>query len=195
MQSLITVIAERQDVADFLAWPGDFDLDRGVHVEEVHLASGAELEGFAGDGAGGTYFFCGDGGEERPILYADSEGRAALVASGLRELLQLLLVAPWWRDCREFTPEESCELAAEYLEDMPGVAIRRDRAAAVLGIVSSPPPASICAKPWGDNGCRTTAIDHGDRFGIDLEIVQRDPAVKASRSSPAAGPPSGRWVG
>ncbi|MGW1198442.1 hypothetical protein ACWD4B_21775 [Streptomyces sp. NPDC002536] len=135
MQSLIAAIVEHQETADFLAWPGDFDLGRGDHVEEVHLASGAALEGFAGDGAGGTYFFCGDGGEERPVLYADSEGRAALVAFGLRELLQLLLVAPWWRDCREFTEEESGELAAEFLEDVPDAVNRRDRAAAVLGIL------------------------------------------------------------
>ncbi|WP_245173597.1 hypothetical protein [Streptomyces aureus] len=66
--------------------------------------------GFVGDGAGGTFFFCGEGGEERPILYADSEGGAALVAIGLAELL---LVVPWWRDCQAFTDEESRELEAE----------------------------------------------------------------------------------
>lgn len=32
----------------------------------MHLASGASLEGFAGDGSGGTFFFCGPGAEERP---------------------------------------------------------------------------------------------------------------------------------
>ncbi|CAL9343321.1 hypothetical protein SUDANB176_00316 [Streptomyces sp. enrichment culture] len=50
------------------------------------------------------------------------------------ELLRLLLVAPWWRDCRAFTAEESVELTAEYLEDMPDLAVRRDRAAAALGL-------------------------------------------------------------
>ncbi|MCX4734311.1 hypothetical protein [Streptomyces sp. NBC_01363] len=137
MHSLITAIVEHDEAAHFLAWPGDFDLDRGDHVENVHLASGAALEGFAGDGAGGTYFFCGDGGEERPVLYADSEGGAALVAIGLPELLRLLLVAPWWRDCRAFTEEESCELAAEYREDMPDLTARRDRAAKALGLALS----------------------------------------------------------
>ncbi|SNS63999.1 hypothetical protein SAMN05421812_101224 [Asanoa hainanensis] len=134
MRSLTAAIADHDDAAGFLAWPGDFELDRKDHVEEVHLASGATLEGFAGDGAGGTFFFCGDGGEERPVLYADSEGGAALVAIGLEQLLQLLLVAPWWRDCQAFTEEESRELAAEYLEDMPDLTDRRDRAAAALGI-------------------------------------------------------------
>ncbi|MFR9795921.1 hypothetical protein ACL02U_08460 [Streptomyces sp. MS06] len=50
------------------------------------------------------------------------------------ELLRLLLVAPWWRDCRAFTAEESAEVTAEYLEDMPDLAVRRDRAAAALGL-------------------------------------------------------------
>ncbi|MDQ1051161.1 hypothetical protein [Streptomyces sp. V4I2] len=91
-------------------------------------------EGFAGDGAGGTFFFCGEGDEERPVLYADSEGGAALVAIGLPELLRLLLVAPWWRDCQTFTAEESRKLEAEYLEEMPDLVPRRDRAAAALGL-------------------------------------------------------------
>ncbi|GAA1383230.1 hypothetical protein GCM10009639_03280 [Kitasatospora putterlickiae] len=134
MSSLITAITDHPEAADFLSWPGDFDLERDEHVEEVHLASGAALEGFAGDGAGGSFFFCGDGGEERPILYADSEGRAALLAIGLPELLRLLLVAPWWRDCPGFSAAESAESAAGYLEDMPDLSARRDRAAAALGL-------------------------------------------------------------
>ncbi|WP_231499939.1 hypothetical protein [Saccharothrix sp. NRRL B-16314] len=131
---MLTVIAEDDEVARFLNWPGDFELDRADHGEEVHLASGAALEGFAGEGAGGTYFFCGDGGEERPILYADSEGRASLIAIGLPELLRLLLVAPWWRDCPTFTAEESAAMAVEYVQDIPDLIARRDRAAAALGL-------------------------------------------------------------
>ncbi|MEU4763085.1 hypothetical protein AB0H12_07500 [Actinosynnema sp. NPDC023794] len=134
MRSLLAAVAENDEVARFLDWPGDFDLRRRDHVEEVHLASGAALEGFAGDGAGGTYFFCGDGGEERPVLYADSEGRASLVAIGLPELLRLLLVAPWWRDCPAFTAEESTEASADYLRDIPDMVAQRDRAAAALGL-------------------------------------------------------------
>ncbi|MFB4420622.1 hypothetical protein C5F59_005955 [Streptomyces sp. QL37] len=134
MKSLIAAVREQDEASSFLAGPGDFDLDRGDHVEEVHLASGAALDGFAGDGAGGTYFFCGEGGEERPVLYADSEGGSALVAIGLSELLRLLLVAPWWRGCQAFTAEESRDLADEYLEDIPDLVARRDRAAAALGV-------------------------------------------------------------
>ncbi|MBM2620518.1 hypothetical protein JIG36_33960 [Actinoplanes sp. LDG1-06] len=134
MRSLLTAITAHDEATDYLTWPGDFELDRNDHVEPVHLASGATLEGFAGDGTGGTYFFCGDGGEERPVLYADSEGGAALIAIGLEELLQLLLVTPWWRDFDDFTAEECRKLEAEYLEDIPELFALRDRAAAALDI-------------------------------------------------------------
>lgn len=70
---------------------------------------------------------------------------AALVAIGLPELPRLLLVAPWWRDCQAFTDEESRELAAEYLEDMPDLVARRDRAATALGL-DLPNPADALAR-------------------------------------------------
>lgn len=157
--SLITAIANDHETARFLAWPGDFELDRADHVEEVHLASGAALEGFAGDGAGGTFFFCGDGGEERPVLYADSEGGAALVAIGLPHLLQLLLVAPWWRDFREFTEQENAELAAEYLEDMPDLPAQQQRAADALGL-ELPPVTEVLAR------LRQTTAGAGPEFDL-----------------------------
>ncbi len=132
MSMLLAVIREHDDASAFLNWPGDFDLDRSDHVEDVHLASGALLQGFAGDGRGGTYFFCGDGGEERPIVYADSEGSSGLVAIGVPELLKLLLVVPWWRDCPALMPDESHRASAEYLRDLPDLFDRRDRAAVAL---------------------------------------------------------------
>ncbi|MEU8995293.1 hypothetical protein AB0C95_10850 [Streptomyces caniferus] len=174
MHALITAIAAHDEAADFLAWPGDFDLGRGDHVEEVHLASGAALEGFAGDGAGGTYFFCGEGGEERPVLHADSEGGAALLAIGLPELLQLLLVVPWWRDCRALTAEESGEAAADYLEDMPDLAAQRDRAAAVLGL-ELPPESAVLAR------LREAAIEKAKDFVLIYtpENTPYEPLFKA----------------
>jgi hypothetical protein len=135
MRSLLAAVRAHEAAADFLAWPGDLELDRAEHVEEVRLDPGGRLDAFAGDGAGGTFFFCGDGGEERPVLYADSEGGAAFVADGLAELLGLILVAPWWRDCRTFTPEESAALAAEYADDFgPGLPARATEAAALLDL-------------------------------------------------------------
>ncbi|MGX1269587.1 hypothetical protein [Streptomyces phaeoluteigriseus] len=157
MASLIASVRAHDEVAGFLARVGDFDLGNGDHGEEVHLASGARLEGFAGDAAGGTFFFCGDGGEERPVLYADSEGRATLVAVGLPELLRLLLVVPWWRDCTAFTAEQSGQLAAEYLADLPDLVADRDRAAAVLGL-GLPSEAAVLAR------LRETVVGLGQDF-------------------------------
>ncbi|MER6100114.1 hypothetical protein ABT154_30525 [Streptomyces sp. NPDC001728] len=128
MGSLLRAVGENADASDFLAWPGDFELDRGGHGEEVHLVSGAALEGFAKDGSGGTYFFCGDGGEERPVLYADPEGHAALVAIGLPELLRLVLAAPWWQDAEREDP------GADHLADMPDLRDLAARAATALGL-------------------------------------------------------------
>ena len=38
MSTLLAVIREHDDASEFLNWPGDFDLDRSDHVEDVHLA-------------------------------------------------------------------------------------------------------------------------------------------------------------
>jgi hypothetical protein len=135
MRSLLSAIQHHEEASAFLAGTCDFELGWNGHVEPVHLASGMELEGFARDGAGGTYFFCGQGAEERPVLYADSEGGATLLAVGLPELVQLLLVAPWWRDRSAFSAEE---LKAEYLADMPDLEVVRDRVAEVLGLALQP---------------------------------------------------------
>lgn len=43
-------------------------------------------------------------------------------------------------------------------------------------------------KAWADNGYKTKAIEHAAEIGIDLEIVQRDPALRGFRVQPR------RWV-
>ncbi|MFI8849858.1 hypothetical protein [Streptomyces sp. 891-h] len=63
-----------------------------THVEPVRLASGEPLEPIAKDDSGGTYFLCGEGGgEDRPVLFADSEGSAGLIGTTLRDALLLLI--------------------------------------------------------------------------------------------------------
>ncbi|WP_406204171.1 hypothetical protein OH807_28300 [Kitasatospora sp. NBC_01560] len=132
--SLLAAVRESDPAEEFLRCTADFDLDGTEHVEEVVLASGEPLEPIGGDGAGGTYFLCGEGGDERPVLYADSEGCAALVAVGVPELVRLLLAVPWWRDCRTFSAHESAEAGEWYLEDAPALFAERDAAAAALGL-------------------------------------------------------------
>lgn len=43
-------------------------------------------------------------------------------------------------------------------------------------------------KAWADSGCRTKAIDHGARLGIDVTVVQRAPSVEGFKVIPR------RWV-
>src|SRR5262245_42752466 len=77
-------------------FPMEFDLARLDHVEPVRLSSGLALEPVAGTGSGGTFFLCGNPVTERPVLYADSEGQAGLIAADLAEALTLELVLPYW---------------------------------------------------------------------------------------------------
>ncbi|MGW2377381.1 SDR family oxidoreductase [Kitasatospora sp. NPDC001683] len=132
--SFLDLVRATPVAVDYLLWPGDFNLDAYSHVEEVVLASGEGLEEVAKCGAGGTFFLCGEGGDERPVLYADSEGGAAVMAVGLEEMVRLLLAVPWWRDCVRLTEEESAEAAEQYLEDEPDLFADRDAAAAALGL-------------------------------------------------------------
>jgi hypothetical protein len=59
-EDLLRQLEQDPTLAGALAWPGDFDIDRRDPVEAVVLPSGAPLHPMAGDGAGGTYFLCGE---------------------------------------------------------------------------------------------------------------------------------------
>lgn len=94
-------------LAELAAFPFDFDLERAAHghVEEVRLASGGPLEAVAGDDTGGTYFVCADGS----VLYADSEGSAGTIGSGVDAALELVIGLPGWRDCTHLSPDDDEE--------------------------------------------------------------------------------------
>ncbi|WP_344922086.1 hypothetical protein [Streptosporangium oxazolinicum] len=96
---LLDLIHRTPAAAELLAWPFDFDISRTDHPEAVRLASGDALEAVAGDGAGGTFFLCGEAAGERPVLYADSEGQAGLIGRDLTAAIQLIARVPYWRDC------------------------------------------------------------------------------------------------
>ncbi|WP_405590788.1 hypothetical protein [Streptomyces sp. NBC_01092] len=85
----LRALRENARLAELAAFPFDFDISRAAHghVEEVRLASGAPLEVVAGDATGGTYFVCADGS----VLYADSEGSAGLIGSGVDEALEIII--------------------------------------------------------------------------------------------------------
>ncbi|WP_330350005.1 hypothetical protein [Streptomyces sp. NBC_00582] len=130
MRSPTAALRAHDHAARHPAGPCDVEPDRGDEPGRLRLTSGAAPERPAGNAAGDTYCFCGDGGEERPILCADLDGRAALVPIGRPEPLRPLLRGT---HCTAPTVDRSRARAAEYLEDLPGLPADRDRAAAALG--------------------------------------------------------------
>ncbi|GAA5207130.1 hypothetical protein [Streptomyces thinghirensis] len=123
---LLRQIEREPSLAIALAWPGDFDVERRDPVEDLALPTGVPLHPIAGCGAGGTYFLCGKAGaEERPVLYADSEGQATLIGADLVEAITLIVVLPLWRDlAKGFTISE---LGAGIRADRPDFNTERDR--------------------------------------------------------------------
>ncbi|MEV6873261.1 hypothetical protein [Amycolatopsis sp. NPDC051128] len=86
----------------------DFDIARLDPVEPVRLASGGELRAVAGDASGGTFFVCDNG----PVLYADSEGTAGIVAADLDSVLRLVVGVPTWQDVVAHVPDLDAMRAA-----------------------------------------------------------------------------------
>lgn len=85
----------------------DFDIARLDPVEPVRLASGRALRPIAGDAAGGTFYDC-----EGPVLYADSEGSAGVLATDLTAALQLITGIPVWHDVVSDAPDLDAMRAA-----------------------------------------------------------------------------------
>lgn len=143
--SLLARAIASEAAADFLRWPADFDPTATDHVEAIRLASGTPMTPIGGDGSGGTYFLIGEtGGEDRPILYADSEGGAAYIASSLADFLQLQIGLPYWHDCLYDEPADLTEAETEFIEalyephEIPDFHTGRTAALAALGLPEVP---------------------------------------------------------
>jgi hypothetical protein len=136
-EALLRRIEQDPPLAAALAWPGDFDIDRRGPLEDLVLPKGRPLHPIAGCGAGGTYFLCGErGAEDRPVLYADSEGQATLIGADLVDAITLIVVLPFWRDlAKGFAISE---LGSDLRADHPGFDTERDHLPHSLGLVSIP---------------------------------------------------------
>ncbi|MGW7445149.1 hypothetical protein [Kitasatospora sp. NPDC054795] len=146
--ALLPLLAADEEVVAFFARVADLDATNPAEHEledGVRLASGARLEQFARAGTGDAFCFVGEGGEERPVVYVSLDGEAGPLALGLRELVELCLVAPWWRDAPGRTAEELRTVADEYREDLPDLDRRRDRAARALGLEPAALPTEAAA--------------------------------------------------
>ncbi|MFG2074596.1 hypothetical protein SAMN05421874_14923 [Nonomuraea maritima] len=140
--SLIKRIQDDPELAELLVHPFDFDLERPYWVgEEERLRSGRPKEAVGGMAGGDGYFLCGEGGEERPVLFLSSDGMTSLVAENLTDLITLVVAAPWWLDCLvawqggvEAMRAVSEECRAEFVEEFPRLAECQERVAAALGL-------------------------------------------------------------
>ncbi|MET8996816.1 hypothetical protein [Amycolatopsis sp. Hca4] len=126
--------------AKLLADVFDFDVTRLDPVEPVRLASGGALQAVAGDASGGTFFVC-DGG---PVLYADSEGSAGVLAADLEGAIRLVVGVPTWPDVVACAPDldamrDAFEASyAELEEDEPAIDRLRAEVAAELELGQVP---------------------------------------------------------
>ncbi|MEV6963761.1 hypothetical protein AB0M47_01515 [Hamadaea sp. NPDC051192] len=148
---LLDQIRNDSDLAYALSYAADFDVSRTYEfVEAVHLSSGAALERVAGDAAGGAFFLVGEGGEDRPVLYADSEGSAGLVGWNLRSVVEAVVLLPYWHDLLGSGAASLAELRqtaaslvgeyAEITEDDPDQQVQQRIAIEKLGLPWSEDP-------------------------------------------------------
>jgi hypothetical protein len=138
---LLRRIEAEPRLAELLAWPGDFDIARREPVEELRVPCGLPLTPIAGDGAGGTYFLCGEPDGPRPVLFADSEGGATLVAGDLVEAVTLIAAYPYWQDLGRGHPAD--ELAEEIAGDDPDFPSARSELLALLGVAPPSPEEAL----------------------------------------------------
>nr|WSX78657.1 hypothetical protein OH826_35325 [Streptomyces sp. NBC_00899] len=102
-EAILDSIRRDSGLAEVLWRVCEFDLSRSDPGEPIRLSSGIALEGIAGDYTGGTFFLCGEGGKDRPVLYASSEGQAGLIGSSLAAALEVTVGLPSWWDCLKFS--------------------------------------------------------------------------------------------
>ncbi|WP_329040311.1 hypothetical protein OHT61_20850 [Streptomyces sp. NBC_00178] len=132
--ALLRRIAAHPEASSYLACGGAFDLARTDPIEQIALPNGLRVEPVAGCNAGGTHYLCGPAfpGHPRPVLYTDSEGRAALIAESLAEALTLVIVLPSWQEA--LAGSRPPALGSDYLEDNPDHPALRDRLLTALGL-------------------------------------------------------------
>lgn len=101
---MLDTIINSPRLSERLAAVWDFDVmaaddDAGFRGEPVH-----SLQVVAHDAAGGTFALCGDeAGENQPVLFVGSEGKAGLIAPTLESALKIRIALPYWMDCLKFS--------------------------------------------------------------------------------------------
>ena len=151
----------------------DFDIDRVANgpVEPIHLASGEPLEMVAGDASGGAFMLVGTG-DERPVLYAGSEGEGGLIATSLRNALALIAsisgfhdatARPWGDDGGAALRAWLAEAGDEMREDWPDLDVDRERLRDALDLPPADGLLEALHRVAADETYRPIS-DAGDRY-------------------------------
>ncbi|MET8872118.1 hypothetical protein [Nocardia sp. NPDC004604] len=147
-QEVIETVAADADLADLVWRVWHFTLERAHNgAGGFRLASGLPLTPVAGDWTGGAFFLCGETAAIRPVLYASSEGSAAVIGRGLAEALQIMIGLPSWHDCLGYSGGGDLAVMGATLAFLlrdeqasdPGLADHRERAARALSFDLAPP--------------------------------------------------------
>lgn len=132
-EELLRLISEHPDAARDLEILVEFDIRRRDPVENLSIPCGLPLEVIAGDGSGGSFFLVGaPDTPRRPVLYADSEGGASLVAEDLAEALAVFIALGWWQDAGYGS--DLAEIEAELRENEPELDETRAALTTLLGL-------------------------------------------------------------
>ncbi|MFK8912550.1 hypothetical protein [Streptomyces sp. YS-3] len=142
VEELLARFREHPDLSESMYALCGFDMSCRDHGETLTVSSGVPVEGFAGDDVGGTYFLCGDPGQQRAVVYASPEGEGGLIADSLTDALRVIIGLPGWQDCLRFSGGGSLtamRAAAAYLENdlrrvEPHLTARRARLADALSL-------------------------------------------------------------
>ena len=120
VETLLQKIAASDSLSELMAWPLDFEVTNQVESGWFRLSPGVVWQTITQDGTGGIFALLGPGdGEDRPVLFISSEGKAGQIAGTLAEAMQLMIAYPYWRDCLKFSGGGSLEQmkrAVPYLE-------------------------------------------------------------------------------
>ena len=150
----------------------DFEIERCANgpTEPVHLADGRALTMFAGDASGGAFLFAGEGGEERPVVYAGSEGTGGLIAIGVREALAMVVHLPSLHDALAAPLDDGPRLRKhleqaerEIHEYRPDVDELRARVVAALDLPAAAGLLERLHAAAGDDGY-VVISDEGNRY-------------------------------
>jgi len=147
----------------------DFELSIGDEdTSWIKLQPEESFDLLAREGGGGVFVSYGSFElEERPVLFASSEGQAGKIANNLTELISTFVEIPYWYDLLKFSDGGSLSemrksavyLEAEYNEDNPDLQEYKKIISNKLGLDLFSDPIAQLHSCVGDTSCTLVSPD------------------------------------